>query len=255
LYLYSEDTVDEHCMKFLGQICGPLFEYVAYEYGPPRQLNGRRCLEFLPNQPSLFAKNWVYDDPKEFDLKGTSVYKHLSSLIKQVPGVKSGYTCRLKVSIPARETHPFWALDPGKVAEYKLYVWDMVEEALEFEVCLWGLDDDRAKFNGTCHAKDIIRSIRTRVKSLQSSTGYSQEIEIEHEMLHPSKQKEKCEILNIGKLLNVMWINASDAFNFITITKERSFASFGYKQILSLSSTSPLLRYYSVFSFLICVDK
>jgi hypothetical protein len=241
--------VDEHCVEFLGQIWGPLFEYVAYEYGPPRQLNGRYCLEFLPNQKSVSAKNWTYDVPKEYDLKDTSMYKHLSSLIKQVPGVKPGYTCRLKVSIPARQTHPFWALDPDKVSEYKLYVWDTVEEALEFEVCLWGLDEDRATFNGTCHAKDIIRSIRSRVKSLQPSTITPQKIEIEHEILHPPKQEEKCEVLSIGRLLNDDWRHASDAFNFITITKERSFLSFAYKKILHISSVSPLLRYYSVFSF------
>jgi hypothetical protein len=247
--------VDEHCMEFLGQIWGPLLEYVAYEYGPPRQLNGYYCPEFLPNQASVSATNWVYDVPKEYDLKDTLMYKQLSSLIKKVPHVKPGYTCRIKVSIPVRETHPFWALDPDKVSEYKLYVWDMVEEALEFEVCLWGLDYDRAKFNGICHAKDIIRSIRSRVKSLRSSMEVSQKVEIEHEMSHPPKQEEKCEILSIGRLLNGMWINASDAFDFITITKEISFVSFAYKKILSLSSTSPLLRYYSVFSLYIALTN
>lgn len=52
---------------------------------------------------------------------------------------------------------------------------------------------------------------------------FSQKIEIECEMSHPPKQIGKCEALHMGRLLNEYGRNAADAFNFITITKEKSF--------------------------------
>ena len=123
-------------------------------------------------------------------MKASSVYEYLTSMLKQVPGVKPGFTCMLKVSIPARETHPFWKLDPSMEAEYKLYIWDMAEEALELEVCLWGLHDDHAKFNGTCRAKDIIRNIRSQ---LNPSPLYMKSLQ--DAVLHASEQEQECEVL------------------------------------------------------------
>ena len=230
-------------MDFLQGIWAPLFQYVSSEYGSPRQLNHLDCSEFLSSQATVSAKNWVYDAPKEYDMKASSVYEYLAS-IKQVPGVKSGFTCLLKVRIPARETHPFWRLDMTMEAEYKLFIWDMAEEALEFEVCLWGLDDDHAKFNGTCRAKDIIRNIRSRLNPIQPYTK-----PLQNEVLNALEQEQEweCEVFYIGKLFNDDWRNAADAF--ISITKERSFAMFGYNKLSSLQPGSPLLRYYSVFPF------
>jgi len=195
----------------------------------------------------------VYDVPKEYDMKGSSVYKYLTSMVKQVPGVKPGFTCLLKVSIPARETHPFWKLDPTMEAEYKLFIWDMAEEALEFEVCLWGLDDGHAKFNGTCRAKDIIRNIRSQLNSPQLCMELLQGNE--REMLHVSKQKKECDVLRMGRMLNDDWRNGAEAFNFISMTKERGFLLFGYNKLSSLRPVSPFLRYYTVFSFHIIVDN
>jgi hypothetical protein len=251
LYLYSENTVDEYCTDFLRGIWGPLFEYVSSEYGPPKQLNHLDCSEFLSNQATITAKNWVYEVPKEYDMKGSTVYKCLTSIVKTVPGVKPGFTCLLKVSIPARETHPFWRLDQTMEAEYKLFAWNMGDEALEFEVCLWGLDEDRAKFNGTCRAKDIIRNIRSQLNSPQLHAGLLKRDECD--LLQRLKQGKECGVLRMGRLFNEDWKIAAEAFNFITITNERGFPIFGHNKVSSYEPDSPLVRYYSVFSAVIAL--
>jgi hypothetical protein len=238
-------------MDFLKGIWGPLFQYASSEFGPPKQLNHMGCLKFSSKQIMVSAKNWVYEVPTEYDMKGSAIYKYLSSVIKNVPGVKPGYTCQLKVSIPARETHPFWKLDPTTEAENKLFIWDMAEEALEFEICYWGLDDDHARFNGTCRAKDIIRNIRSQLNPSQPYTEL-----LRCEVVETSEQEKECDILQLGRLLNKDWINAGEAFSLNLITKERSFIIFAYNKILSLQPESLLLRYYSVnfFSLCICAD-
>ena len=242
MHLYSEKTVDTHCMDFLQGIWEPLLEYVSSEYGPPRQLNDMECLKFSSKEATVSAKNWVYEVPKEYDMKGSAVYKYLTSIIKHVPGVKPGYTCLLKVSIPAKDTHAFWRLDPAMESEYKLFIWDMAEDALEFEICYWGLDDEHAKFNVTCHAKDIVRNIRSHLNSSRPCTEL-----LQSEVLKTSEQKKECEIFQIGEMLNKDWKSAGEAFNFTLMTKERSLIIFGYNKLLSLHPGSTLLRYYSVF--------
>ena len=184
--------MDEHCINFLQGIWEPLFQYVSSEYGPPRQLNYLDCPEFLSKEATVSAKNWVYDVPEEYDMKGSSVYKYLTSILTNVPGVKPGFTCLLKVSIPARETHPFWKLDPTMEAEYKLFIWDMAEEALEIEVCLWGLDDDHAKFNGTCYAKDIIVTSVHNSIPLSSTRNYYREMSVKYCMRRNRKRSVRC---------------------------------------------------------------
>ena len=57
----------------------------------------------------------------------------------------------------------------------------------------------------------------------------------------------------IGRFLNKDWRNGADTWTFITITKERGFVTFAYNKISSLQPDSPLLRYYSVFSFYIAL--
>jgi hypothetical protein len=232
-------------MDFLEGIWEPLLKFVSSEYGPPRQLNNVDCAEFMSNPGIVNAKNWTYEVPKEYDMKNSTIYKYLNSILYQLPSVRPGHTCLLKVSIPARDTHPFWKLDPTMEAEYKLYIWDMVEGALEFEVCRWGINDDSAKFNATCHAKDIIRNIRSQINSPQPYTKLL--LGNECAVLQAPEQEQECKILHMGKMLNSDWRKAEGAFNVFSINKERGFAQFIYNDILSLEPASPLLRYYSVF--------
>ena len=161
--------MDKHCMEFLQGIWDPLFDYVSSEYRPPRQLDHLECPKFSFKQATLSAKNWVYETPKEYDMKGSPMHKYLTFIIKHALDVKPEYTCVLKVSIPARDTHSFWTLD--SIMEInKLFIWDMIQEVLEFEVCCWGLDDQHAKFNVTCHAKDIIHNIQSQLNPLSPRT-------------------------------------------------------------------------------------
>jgi hypothetical protein len=242
LYLYSKKTVDEHCTQFLEGIWDPFLQYVSSKYGPPTQLDKVDCSRFILNQATISAKNWIYDVPKVYDMKNSVMYKYLTSIVERVPGVKPGTTCRLKVSIPARESHPFWKLDPTVDAEYKLYIWDLAEEALEFEVCLWGPEDDQAKFNATHRAKDIIRNIRSQLNPPQLCAEPSEEdrCEVLCEM--------ECKVFQIGKHLSQHWRDSGEAFKYSPTDKETNFMLYGYKRVLSLRPRSSLLLYYAVFS-------
>jgi hypothetical protein len=237
--LYSKETVDEHCTKFLKGIWDPLFQYVSTEYGPPTQLNHLDCSKFIFNQATVSAKNWTYDISEEYDMKNSVVYKYLTSIMDRVPGVKPGATCRVKVSIPARESHPFWKLDPTIDAEYKLYKWDMEEEALEFEVSLWGPENDHAEFNATYRAMDIIRNIRSQLNPQQLCVEPSEEDQFK------VLRELECEVFQMGKLLYQNWRDSGEVFKRTSIYKETNFMLFGYKKVLYLQPRSYFLLYYS----------